>query len=416
MNKQVVIIGGGIIGLSAAAHCLSRGHRVTIIERNQEGCEGCSTGNAGMIVPSHFVPLAAPGMVQLGLKWMWNPRSPFYIRPRWDADLFEWAARFCRACTPAHVKRAAPLLRDLSLASREIYLREAESGEEFGLVRKGLLMLCKSARTLSEEAHMAGKARRLGIPAEVLDARQTADLEPGLTMDIAGAVYFPMDCHMSPQRYASAVARRVAATGGKFLFDSHVHGWRREGGHLRAVQTSRGEIGGDEFVLAGGAWSAEIVKDLPLRLLLQAGKGYSVTLASPVQRAQICSILTEARVAVTPMGNAMRFGGTMEIAGLDERINSTRVQGIINAVGRYFPRFTREQFEGIKPWVGLRPCSPDGLPYLGRTQAASNLIVATAHAMMGMSLAPVTGRIIGQLVDREPVGFNIKSLSPDRYA
>lgn len=410
--KRVVVIGGGVIGLSVAHACAQRGHRVTVIERARAK-RGASLGNAGMVVPSHFIPLAAPGMVALGLKWMWNPESPFYIQPRLDWELLAWAWRFWRASTRERVERAAPLLRDLHLASRAAY--EA-SAEECALVQKGLLMLCKTAHALEEEARTAARARELGVPAEVVDAKGAAALDPHVTMDIAGAVYFPQDCHLQPARYVALLERRVIGAGGELVFDADATGWRREGGRLLAVRTTAGEIAGDEFILAGGAWSPALMRGLGLRLPMQAGKGYSVTLPNPVELPQICSILTEARAAVTPMGGALRVGGTMEIAGFDECINPRRVEGILRALPAYYPRFRREHFDGIEPWSGLRPCSPDGLPYLGRTRAAGNLVVATGHAMMGLSLAPVTGELAGQLVDGEPPRFDLRLLAPDRYA
>jgi D-amino-acid dehydrogenase len=364
-----------------------------------------------MVVPSHFIPLAAPGMVALGLRWMWDPESPFYIQPRFDWDLIAWAWRFWRASTREHVERSAPLLRDLHLASRVAY---SEIGEECGLVQKGLLMLCKTPHALDEEGKTAVKANALGVSAEVLDARQTAALDPHVTMDVAGSVYFPKDCHLQPERYVASLEQRLS--GAEMLWETEVTGWRRDGTRLVAVRTTRGEVAGDEFILAGGAWSPPLVRDLGLRLPMQAGKGYSVTLANPVELPQICSILAEARVAVTPMGGALRVGGTMEIAGLNDRVAPRRVAGILNALPRYYPRFQPGHFAGIEPWFGLRPCSPDGLPYLGRTGAAPNLIVATGHAMMGLSLAPITGELVGQLSDGEPPRFDLALLAPDRYA
>ena len=404
---HVVVIGGGVIGLSAAAECARRGHRVTVIERARER-RGSSLGNAGMIVPSHFIPLAAPGMIALGLRWMWNPESPFYIQPRLDWDLMMWAWRFFRASTREHVGRAAPLLRDLHLASRALY---EHLGDECGLVQKGLLMLCKTQHGLDEEARAAAKAVTLGVPAAVLDARQTAALDPHATMDIAGSVHYPRDCHLQPARYVAAMERRI----GGAMMDAEVTGWRREGSRLAAARTTGGEIEGDEFILAGGAWSAGLVRELGLRLPMQAGKGYSLTLPHPVELPALCSILTEARVAVTPMGDSLRVGGTMEIAGLHERISPRRVAGIVKALPNYFPRFRPEDFEGIQPWSGLRPCSPDGLPYLGRTRAAPNLVVATGHSMMGLSLAPITGELAAQLIDGEPPRFDLRLLAPDRF-
>src|SRR3954470_21336587 len=167
MSKNVLIIGAGAIGLSTAYHCARKGHQVTVIERNGAQRDGCSFGNAGMIVPSHFVPLAAPGMVRLAFKWMWNPASPLYIKPRLDPDLFGWGLKVFSAANAEHVRRAAPLLRDLSLASRKCFEEFATlPNVEFGLVKKGLLMLCKTDHALEEEAKLAGQANALGVPAE----------------------------------------------------------------------------------------------------------------------------------------------------------------------------------------------------------------------------------------------------------
>ncbi len=239
MAQRIVVIGGGVIGLSAAAACAQRGDEVTVLEA-APAQRGSSLGNAGMIVPSHFVPLAAPGMVSLGLKWMWNPESPFYIKPRLSWDLATWAFQFMRASTPARVAAAAPVLRDLHLASREAYLRLAEE-EEFGLTPRGLLMLCKTQHMLDDEARTAEKARELGVPAEVLDARATAVLDPRVTMDITGSVYFPKDCHLQPERYLAVMEKRLAAAGG-VLRVARVTGWRREGNRIAAVQTNEGDI------------------------------------------------------------------------------------------------------------------------------------------------------------------------------
>jgi D-amino-acid dehydrogenase len=368
-----------------------------------------------MIVPSHFVPLAAPGMVAMGIKWMANPESPFYIKPRFSLDLLRWGYRFWRASNPAQVRRAAPVLRDLHLASRAAYAELADAGENLGLVKNGLLMLCKSPEVFHEEVETAQTACRLGLNAKILDAAQAASLEPGIEMDIHGAIHYAEDCHLDPRRYVESREQALLAAGGQLVYDARATDWRVRGRTIEALLTTAGEIVGDQYVLAGGAWSPELARRLGLRLPLQAGKGYSVTHPHPVQTPQICAILVEARVAVTPLGGALRFGGTMEIAGMDERINSRRVQGILKSIPNYYPAFSVGDFAGIEPWQGLRPCSPDGLPYLGRTRVADNLLVATGHAMMGLSLAPVTGQIIAALVDREPSPIDLELLSPDRF-
>ncbi len=415
-SKRVVVIGGGIIGASVAYYAARRGHRVTVLERQPRERGGCSFGNAGMIVPSHFVPLAAPGMVAFGLKWMWNPESPFYVKPRFDLELLDWGWKFWRSATAAHVRRSAPLLRDLSLASRAAFEELAALPEvDFGLKQRGLLMLCKTAHGLDEEGRMAEKARALGIPAEVLSPEETARLDPGVRLDIAGAVYFPKDCHLAPARLIAALEQESARLGVEFSWNTDVHGFVSEGPRLRAVRTSRGEIPADDVVICAGAWSSAFARALDLRLPMQAGKGYSLTVPKPRQLPELCSICTEARIAVTPIGNSLRFGGTMEIAGLNEEITPRRVRGIIRSVPKYFPEFQTSDFDGVEPWRGLRPCSPDGLPYLGRTTRFSNLLLATGHGMMGVSLAPITGQLAAQLLSGETPAIDISALSPDRW-
>jgi len=418
MSKRILIIGGGVVGLCTAYFCARRGFNVTVVERKSARRDGCSFGNAGMVVPSHFIPLAAPGAVALALKWMWNPASPFYIRPRLDADLFGWGMKFWRAANAQHVRRAAPLLRDLALASRAAYEEFAAPPENnFGLVKKGLLMLCREPHTLEEEAKTAEQARALGIPAEVLDAKQTAQLDPDARLDIAGAVHFPLDCHLVPERFMAALQAQLERLRVDFLWDSEILDWKIEHpGRIRAVALAGNrELAADEFVLCGGSWSPGLASQLGLKIPIQAGKGYSLTLPKPRQKPQLCSILVEGRVAVTPMGDTLRVGGTMEIAGLNEDINPVRVRGIIDSFCKYFPDFRREDFNGIQPWRGLRPCSPDGLPYVGRTAKCANLALATGHAMMGMSLGPVTGRLIAEILSGEKPAWDTRLLSPDRY-
>ncbi|HEX4796775.1 MAG TPA: FAD-dependent oxidoreductase [Humisphaera sp.] len=417
MPKRVVIIGAGIVGLCTGYSLLRRGCDVTIVDRDGPNHEGCSFGNAGMVVPSHVIPLAAPGMVRMALKMMLRPRSPFFIRPRLSWDLIDWSWRFMRAANAGHVDRSAPVLRDLHLASRALYEQLAElPGADFGLTKLGLLMLCKSEHALHEEAALATRAKELGIPAEVLNCAQTAARDPNVKMDVAGSVYFPLDCHLRPDRLVVFLRKMLAEAGVKFVWNNPVTGWRREGNSISAAMTTQGDISADEYLICGGSWSPSLVHDLGLRLPMQAGKGYSLTLKNPRRLPRLCSILTEARVAVTPMGDTLRFGGTMEIAGLNQRISRGRVRGIIESIPQYFPEFTPDDFQDVPVWSGLRPCSPDGLPYIGRAGAYENLSIATGHAMMGISLGPISGELVAQMICREELAVDIGLLDPMRFA
>lgn len=416
MNGRVAIIGAGVIGLVTALECVRRGWRVTVVERNGVVRDGCSYGNAGIVVPSHFVPLAAPGMVALALKWMWKPGSPFYVKPRASWRLLDWAIRFWRAANPRHVERAAPVLRDLARASSHGYETLAAEANDFGFSTGGTLMLCRTRHALEEEARTAEHAARLGVSAEVLDAAGTAAREPGVRADIAGSVYYPTDCRLVPAALMASLQRRAEHAGVRFEWNTAIRGFRMENGRIRAaVATRGGDIEADQYVLCAGAWSADLARGIGLTLPLQAGKGYSLTLEHPRVALRHSAILTEARASVTPMGKALRIGGTMALAGLDERIDPARVRGIIEAVPRYYADLVETDLESIQPWRGLRPCSPDGLPYVGRTARCANVVIATGHAMMGVTLAPITGRLVAGMLSSEPTGHDLAMLSPDRF-
>lgn len=413
---SVTIVGGGVIGLCTAWFLRRQGIQVTILERGAPDHDSCSLGNAGMVVPSHFVPLAAPGMVEMGLKMMRDPESPFALRPRLSRDLLEWGWHFMRACNAKQVSRVAPLLRDLNLQSRACYEQfSAEFGESFGLQKRGLLMLCKHEETLRAEAHLAEEATRLGLKAAVLNPSQLASLDPSIQMEVAGGVWFAQDCHLNPQLFVKRLTQALEAEGVRFVWGAEVKGWKKKWGSVKTAQTTQGDFSADQFVVAGGAWSPSLLRPLGIRLLLQGGKGYSMSLPNPPQKPEICAILTEARVAVTPMGETLRFAGTMEIAGTDLSVNEARVNGIRKSIPTYYPAFKPEDFKGVPVWSGLRPCSPDGLPYIGYTKRYNNLILATGHAMMGVSLAPITGRLVSELILEGSTSLDLSLLSPDRF-
>ncbi len=410
----VVIVGGGVIGMCSAYYALKRGFAVDLLERGESGDDNCSLGNAGMIVPSHFTPLAAPGVLAKGLRWMINPESPFFVRPRMNMALARWGWLFYLHSNDRHVASSRALLRDLNLESRRLF-GELSVEEDFGLVQRGLLVLCKTDKGLHEEAKVAETARMIGLDAEVLDAAATAKMDTGVTMNVAGSVYFPQDCHLDPARFMASMRRRVVDLGGSIHFGVTVDEIDTRNGKASAFTGNGRRFEGDKFVVASGSWSAKLLRGVGLRLPLQAGKGYSLTLPAPPQLPRLCSIFAEAKVAVTPMGGSLRFGGTMEVGGLDPAINPARVRGIVKSVNGYFPEFSESDFSGVTPWAGLRPVSPDGIPYLGKPAGLSNLVVATGHAMMGVSLGPVSGRLVADLLAGDMPFRPIEAMAPGRF-
>jgi D-amino-acid dehydrogenase len=356
-------------------------------------------------------------MVAMGLRMMGNPRSPFYVKPRLNWELLSWGWRFWRNANRTHVLRSAPLLRDLNLASRACYQELAGlCVNEFELKSDGLLMLCKTQPALEHEAAAAKLATELGMESRTLSARETTEREPGIRMDVAGSVFYPLDGHLTPQKAVAFLQRKLAKMGVKLIWETEIDGFQTNGRKIEAVETTNGDQKVDEFVICAGSWSSGLAKQLGLRIPMQAGKGYSLTLPEPRHKPHGPAILVEARVAVTPMGQSLRFAGTMELAGMETSINPQRVAGIVESVPAYYPDFMAGDFERVQPWCGLRPCSPDGLPYLGRTRRFDNLCLATGHAMMGLSLGPISGKLIAELVSGQPPSIDIRLLDPDRYA
>lgn len=418
-GRSAIVCGGGIVGLCTAYYLAREGLTVTVVDRQAGPAhDHCALGSAGYVSPSHVVPLAAPGMVWKGLKWMLDSRSPFHIRPRLDTDLMRWGWLFWRASTRRRVLRAAPILRDLCLQSRALYEELDDlTGDRSEFRKDGLLNVCRTQESLDDEASgLARIANELGVEARVLDASQTAALGLGVKLDIAGSVYFPIDAHLTPARFCAALTGLLQEMGVAFRWSTTIYGWRTLGGRIAAAQTTAGDLIADEFVLAGGSWSGGLLAGLGLRLPMQAGKGYSLTLPNPRFRVTKPFILKERRVAVTSMGDTLRFGGTMEIAGHDGRVRPERVEQIIAGALAYLPEFTAADFAGLKPWFGYRPVSPDGMPYIGRFGRCANLTAACGHAMLGVTLAPVTGRLVAEIIDGRKPSVNLTLLNPDRYA
>ena len=414
---DVVIIGGGAIGICSAYYLSKKGISVAVVEKNKIGSEAsCSYGNAGLISPSHFVPLAAPGMIVKGLKWMFNPESPFYIHPRVDNELLKWLWRYFKASNEKQMRRSMPVLRDLTHESLQLFKKiNAEEKISYGFEHRGLLMLYNTVAGEKANLHEAHLASEIGVEARILDNTQLNKLEPNVKILSRGGLYFPNDGHLIPDQFVNAMAALAEKNGAAFFPGTEVIGFERTDHRITSVVTSSGKIGGKEFILANGSWSPLLMKKLSIDLPVQPGKGYSVTVDQPAHQPKIPFILTEARVAITPMGKALRFGGTLELSPINLTINERRVKAILKAVPAYLDDMRLDRVDTKTAWAGLRPCSPDGLPFIGRFRALPNLIAATGHAMLGITLSPITGKLISEIVTNEKATVDVQPLRPDRF-
>jgi D-amino-acid dehydrogenase len=398
---HITIIGAGIIGLTTAYYQSKAGHEVIVIEKN-DGADNCSFGNAGYISPSHFIPLASPGIVAQGLKWMLSSSSPFYIKPRLDTSLVRWGLKFYAKANEKTVAQNAPHLHNILQLSRNLMIDlDVELKHGFQLETKGCIMLYKSEKTGHHEAELADEAKKYGMIAPVLSLKEVQDMEPDVKVDALGGVYFPIDCHLHPVKMMQTMKTVLSHMGVKILYKHEVRDFEFSNSKVTHVITDQEKLKTDHLVVAAGSWLEILSTKLGIDLLLQPGKGYSVTYTNRKNNLVHPSILVDDRVAMTPLGGELRVGGTMELCGINHEINMNRVRPIINAANSYYPDINLDIPTKEKVWSGLRPCSPDGLPYIGNSEKHKNVTVAGGHAMIGISLAAGTGLLVKQLVQKE---------------
>ena len=413
MSKKVIVIGGGIIGLCSAYYLNRQGHQVTIVDQSNMDA-GASYVNAGYLSPSHIIPLSAPGVMKQGLKWMFDKSSPLYIKPRLDSDFIKWTLAFNRSCRESHVKKSAPVIRDISVLSQNLYddIKQSE-GFTYHYDKKGLFMLCQTEHMLEEEMKMANMAKELGLEAREVTASDIKVMEPNVEINAIGAAYFECDHHSTPQEFMKEMKAYLKKVGVIFRPNEKVQDIELSNLNITGVITDKETLKADEYVMAAGSWSGILSKKLGLKLLMQAGKGYRINTAEPTG-ITIPAILAEAKAAVTPMNGFTRFAGTMEIAGINHDINRVRVEAIANAASRYYPNIKISTEEKEDAACGLRPVTPDGLPYIGKSEKCKNLTFATGHAMMGWSMATATGKLVQEIIDDKKTLLNTEAFNPDR--
>jgi len=415
--KNIVIIGGGIVGLSAAYYLVNSGHRVTVLDKD-DFLDNCSYGNAGYVCPSHFIPLATPGIVKQGMRWMLSSKSPFYVQPGFNRSLIDWGLKFIKSATPEKVAAAAIPLRDIALLSqREYETWTSNAGLSFSYEQKGLLEIFQTEER-GEHAHdTVEKATELGLEVVLLNQQELRAMEPQTTINALGAIYFKGDAHMYPNLLMKNLLTHLKIAGVQMRPQQEVTGFEKEkSGNIKKVITTTDSWEADEVVLATGSWSRRLALQLGVRLPLMPGRGYSVTLEDSPYKINHPAVLMEGRVALTPMdGNKIRFGGTMEITSTQTPPRYKRVQGILESVKRFFPEFDIPMPPPEKIWFGFRPCSADGLPYIGRSRKCSNLVVATGHAMVGLSLGAGTGKLVSEIVNAERTSVDITPFAIERF-
>ncbi len=412
---KVTIVGAGVIGLCSAYYLQKEGYEVTVIERG-DITDGCSFGNMGYISPSHFIPLASPGIIAEGIRHMLSSSSPFYIKPRLNWDLLQWGYHFWRNCNTATVKRNAPHLNNILHLSRYLIndMRD-EIGDTFEMEEIGCLMMCKQEKTLQHEFHLADDAEKFGLQVERLRRNEVQQLETDVEVDVAGAVLFKDDCHFDPGKMITALKKHLENNGVRFQLHTTVTGFEKQNNRVTAVLTDKGKTDADELIVATGSWLPVVMRMMGIRLLLQPGKGYSHTYDHVEKNLKYPAILVDGRCAITPWKQRLRIGGTMELSGINNRVLIKRMQGIYESARNFYPGLTIDFPPADKIWNGLRPVTPDGLPYIGRVNNFENVIVAGGHAMLGISEGTGTGKLVSEITQHKTTSVDISAFKPQRY-
>lgn len=410
---RVLIVGGGVVGAAAAYTLSRRGLEVLLLEREEIG-QGCSRANAGLIVPSYCLPLASPEALRQGLRWLLDRRSPLRLRPRPDAAFLSWLLRFLPACRRRRVEASTAVLRRLSLESLRL-LRElpGHGGQAFDYQELGWLYVFRTPRGLERHLHHARQAEQVGVSLRRLSAREVLELEPGLTPGLAGGVHYTEDAHLDPFRLTGFLARGARQAGARLRSGLPVEGLRAEGGRVVAAQTPEGLMRADRFILAGGAWSASLLRPLGLRLPLEPAKGYSLTLRRPAGSPARPLLLGEAQVVATPMGSQLRLTGGLELVGFDGSLSPLRLELLRSAARAFLPGL--DGLGEAEAWYGYRPLTPDSLPVIGPIRRYPNLLLATGHGTLGVTQALATARLLAGMLEGGEPSPEAEAVSPARF-
>ena len=409
---DVVVVGAGAIGLATAYELSLRGVDVVVVERDALGA-GTSSGNAGFVVPSHVLPVTEPGMLATAVRGMLRGGGPVTVKASLRLGYLGWLARFLGNCRAAAVVAAAPVLAELGNLSAGLYKRWLGAERiECCYAPNGLLHVYGDARAFAAGRHRAELEGQFGVPSEVMTPSQAREREPALNDAVAGAVFYPRDAGLDPGRFVSGLASVLKRRGVRLACNTAVLDVRMRSGQVRGLLTSRGEIQTGQVVVAAGSWTPALAAKCGSRIPIQPAKGYSVTVRMPRRALRQRMLLGEKHVAVAPMGDRLRLSGWFELGRFDRALPKARFAQVEASVRSRL--HLDAELVNAERWAGFRPVTPDGLPIIGRA-AAPNLAFACGHAMLGLTLAPATGRLTAQTLCGQQPDIDIGPLSPARF-
>ncbi|MBC7387371.1 MAG: FAD-dependent oxidoreductase [Cryobacterium sp.] len=412
-KSDIIIVGGGVIGMSVAYELAKRGVGVTVIDKGEPGF-GCSYGNAGWLTPCFSMPLPMPGMLLKSIKWMTDPESPLYIQPRPSWLLISWLTRFLFAMNEKQMVKSVTALTEISQYSLAAYSKlSGETGHDIHFEKKGLLMAANTKDGFDYAQTEMNLVSEHGVPGRRMSAEELKAFEPALTGPVVGGVYFPDEAHAEPLEVVRALTKGAIAHGAKILSGHELIDCETRDGKIVSIRTTKGVLRADEYVFAAGSWSTGVGRALGLNVPILGGKGYSF-ITKPVNPNPIHPLmLVEKKVAITPRNGTLRIAGTLELVNNDYSISPRRIDSIIKGARAFMN--VPEEFEFSELWRGLRPCSPDGVPLIGYTKQYSNLFLATGHQMLGLQSAMGSARLAGDLILGAKPLFDPKPFNPNRF-
>ena len=397
MNR-VTVIGGGVVGLSIAWALQKKGLDVTIVDAWEFGA-AASSGNAGWVVPSLAGPVPAPGVIRNSARWLLNSESPLYIQPRLDVTFAKWLLKFWRSSSLRAYERGLAATYALSCESLGAFDQLRDDSVQFEMHDKGTLFVYRSHESMAEDERYFDRLVALGSESPLLLSKGEAiNKEPSLGDDIVGAFLVPSDRLVRPESLVSGLVSALAAGGAVLLSGERVTGIEHHRGVVHSVTTSSRRLETDAVVIAAGVWSREIAKLVGVRIALEAGKGYSIDFSDSPVALNHAVYLHEDRVAISSFEGTLRIAGGMEFSGISDRLNHRRVRAIERAATSLLSSWPTSPVAPTRIWTGMRPMTPDGLPLIGLVPGFNNLTLATGHAMLGVTLAPITGIELANLM------------------
>ena len=410
--KSVVIVGGGVVGLAIAAGFARKGIQVTVVEKSGVG-SGCSYGNAGWMTPCFAMPLPRPGMILKSLGWMMDPSGPLYIQPRASLDLLRWLSRFLLSTGEKNMRRSAEALIGLSKVSLQEYERLNQKWHSFGFEKRGLLMVSKTQAGIHSARAEMNLVSEFQIPGRALSADEVRSLEPAVTGDVLGGVYFPDEAHGEPLAVVETLRKEAESFGAKVLENTAVLSFEVSRDRVVSVHTSKGVLSAENFVLATGTWSKELARQLRLRVPILGGKGYSMILPKLNRQPKIPLMFIERKIGITPRADSLRLAGSLELVDQDFSVTKTRVQAILKGASEVLE--IPQPVQVSETWCGLRPCTPDGVPLLGWSPKQKNLLLACGHQMLGLQSATGSARWLSDLIEGVARKDDIQTFNPGRF-